>query len=334
MGHCGRRRALKDCGSGSLGRETAVGRVSEYALFAEEWFREEYDLDPDVDVDFEEFAGHPGPGVFAWFQSKLKGRSDLAISRDDAPDFDVFVSFASERRVEVVHPLVEELNRRGLSVGFDNDQGDVPAARSIDNELLTAQVGVVMISPEFFHQPFTRHELIGMVLAGVQAIVLVAYQLDGDGERIVEQLGEELARSRDVTYVRLRSNRVTRLGQRVAAAVRRMHHHESIEPAEAEEVAVWQAVDAYLHKLPDPRRLELEKLHRELIEHLESGRAETQELVAYGRLHPEELESIDERVHAYVHLNTLDISNDGYARALLRIWERRFTPDEKRRAWQ
>ena len=83
--------------------------------------------------------------------------------------FDVFISHASEDKGEVVRPLAEALQERGLSVWYDEFElriGDSLRQR-IDHGLARSRFGVVVLSPAFFGRGWPEYELDGLVTMAV-----------------------------------------------------------------------------------------------------------------------------------------------------------------------
>jgi hypothetical protein len=76
---------------------------------------------------------------------------------------DVFISHASEDKKEVARPLAEALQRRGLSVWFDEYElvlGDKLRAK-IEEGIAHSTLGVVILSEAFFSKPWPQQELDG-----------------------------------------------------------------------------------------------------------------------------------------------------------------------------
>lgn len=74
---------------------------------------------------------------------------------------DVFISHASEDKDAVARPLAQQLLARGYSVWFDEymlSLGD-SLPQEIDSGLASCQVGVVILSPDFFGKPWPKREL-------------------------------------------------------------------------------------------------------------------------------------------------------------------------------
>lgn len=83
----------------------------------------------------------------------------------DAPEWDAFISHASEDKAEVVEPLAAELTRRGLKVWYDRSVlriGD-SLRRKIDEGLAKSRYGIVVLSPSFFRKQWPQLELDGLV---------------------------------------------------------------------------------------------------------------------------------------------------------------------------
>ncbi len=99
-------------------------------------------------------------------------------------DYDVFISYASEDWDDLVGPLVEALEARGLSVWFDKAQltlGDSLRGR-IDDGLKASRYGVVVISPTSLAKFWTQLEWDGLVAqedaSGRKRILPVTHEMD------------------------------------------------------------------------------------------------------------------------------------------------------------
>jgi len=80
-------------------------------------------------------------------------------------EYDVFISYASEDKKDVVHPLVAHLTELGLTVWIDEFEltlGD-SLRRSIDRGLSHSRFGVVILSPAFFEKEWPNRELDALV---------------------------------------------------------------------------------------------------------------------------------------------------------------------------
>lgn len=93
-----------------------------------------------------------------------------------APEWDVFVSHATEDKDDVVRPLVSELETRDVRVWYDEFElriGD-SLRRKIDTGLARSRFGVVVLSRSFFAKNWPQYELDGLVtreMTGEQVIL-------------------------------------------------------------------------------------------------------------------------------------------------------------------
>lgn len=101
---------------------------------------------------------------------------DTADGNEVAPDFDVFISHATEDKDEVVRPLANALVGEGLRVWYDEFElrlGD-SLRRKIDAGLAKSRFGVVVLSHSFFAKNWPQYELDGLVtreMTGEQVIL-------------------------------------------------------------------------------------------------------------------------------------------------------------------
>ncbi len=99
------------------------------------------------------------------------------------PEWDVFVSHASEDKEDFARPLAQTLRNRGLRVWFDEFTlrvGD-SLRRSIDKGLAHSRYGVVIISPAFLKKEWPQKELDGLVareVDGHKVILPVWHNID------------------------------------------------------------------------------------------------------------------------------------------------------------
>jgi len=80
-------------------------------------------------------------------------------------EYDVFISHASEDKVDVVRPLAAHLQSLGLRVWLDEFEltlGD-SLRRKIDHGLSRSRFGLVVLSPAFFRKEWPNKELDGLV---------------------------------------------------------------------------------------------------------------------------------------------------------------------------
>ena len=92
------------------------------------------------------------------------------------PDYDAFISHASEDKDDLVRPLAEELIKNGLSIWYDEFKLKVGDSlrRSIDAGLARSKFGIVILSSSFFAKNWPQYELDGLVekeMAGNKVIL-------------------------------------------------------------------------------------------------------------------------------------------------------------------
>lgn len=90
-------------------------------------------------------------------------------------DFDVFISYASEDRDEVVRPLANALKDLNLSVWYDEFEltiGD-SLRRKIDMGLAKSRFGIVVLSKDFIRKGWTNYELDGIITKAVSGEQIV-----------------------------------------------------------------------------------------------------------------------------------------------------------------
>jgi len=102
------------------------------------------------------------------------------------PEYDLFLSHASEDKESIARPLYAALVAAGVSVWFDEAVlrlGD-SLRQKIDQGLARCHYGVVILSPNFLSKHWTQRELDGLVAretaSGEKAILPIWHQLDRD----------------------------------------------------------------------------------------------------------------------------------------------------------
>lgn len=102
--------------------------------------------------------------------------------KDFNPEYDVFISHASEDKDEVVRPLARALKEAGLSVWYDEFElkiGD-SLRKKIDKGLANSRFGIVVLSKDFFRKGWTNYELDGIVsktVSGEQIILPIWHNI-------------------------------------------------------------------------------------------------------------------------------------------------------------
>jgi hypothetical protein len=104
---------------------------------------------------------------------------------DEAREFDVFVSHASEDKDSIVRPLAQALQERGLEVWFDEFElriGD-SLRRRIDAGIARSHFGIVVLSHAFFAKDWPQYELDGLVtmsVSGKQVLLPLWHEISKD----------------------------------------------------------------------------------------------------------------------------------------------------------
>jgi len=81
-----------------------------------------------------------------------------------AEEWDIFISHASEDKLEVARPLANILSTKAMKVWLDESElfvGDSLRAK-IDEGLARSQFGIVILSPSFFLKHWAQAELDGL----------------------------------------------------------------------------------------------------------------------------------------------------------------------------
>ncbi len=92
------------------------------------------------------------------------GSAGFEKATTEEPDYDFFISHASEDKDEVARPLAEALGALGCEVWYDEltlKVGD-SLRRSIDKGIARSRFGVVVLSETFFKKDWTQRELDGL----------------------------------------------------------------------------------------------------------------------------------------------------------------------------
>ena len=128
-----------------------------------------------VTVDMGGYAGRVESSV-RMLPGKLRPLVDKPLStipslvRDENDvQYDVFISHASEDKLDVVTPLANALRSGGLSVWYDDFElkiGD-SLRRNIDRGIASSRFGIVVLSKAFFGKGWPEYELDGLVTMSV-----------------------------------------------------------------------------------------------------------------------------------------------------------------------
>lgn len=129
------------------------------------------------------------PSALPTYQEPALSTVPSLVKRDDSPEYegnsktyDVFISHASEDKVEVVRPLAYALQNLGLTVWYDEFEikiGD-SLRRKIDKGLANSHFGIVVLSKDFIRKGWTNYELDGIItkaVSGEQIILPIWHKI-------------------------------------------------------------------------------------------------------------------------------------------------------------
>lgn len=106
------------------------------------------------------------------------------------PEYDVFISHASEDKDDVVRPLAIALRNHGIKVWYDEFElkiGD-SLRRKIDKGLANSRFGIVVISRDFIKKGWTNYELDGIMTKAVS------------GEQIILPIWHNITKKEVIDY--------------------------------------------------------------------------------------------------------------------------------------
>ena len=88
---------------------------------------------------------------------------------DADPEYDVFISHASEDKDEIVRPLANTLVEKGVKVWYDEFEMKIGDSlrRKIDKGLANSRFGIVVIYKDFIKKGWTNYELDGIITKAV-----------------------------------------------------------------------------------------------------------------------------------------------------------------------
>lgn len=109
---------------------------------------------------------------------------------DKTPQYDVFVSHATEDKDAVVRPLALALKERNISVWYDDFEFKIGDSlrRKIDKGLANSRFGIVVISRDFIKKGWTNYELDGIITKSIS------------GEQILLPIWHNISKSEVVDY--------------------------------------------------------------------------------------------------------------------------------------
>ncbi len=115
--------------------------------------------------------------------SKASQQNKGVSDKLSQPEYDVFISHASDDKDEFVRPLARALQNKGLEIWFDEFSlklGD-SLREKIDYGLANSRYGIVVLSHAFFSKDWPKKELDGLVsreVAGRKVILPIWHHID------------------------------------------------------------------------------------------------------------------------------------------------------------
>lgn len=126
---------------------------------------------------------------------------------NDDPEYDVFISHASEDKGEVVRPLATALLQRNITVWFDEFEFKIGDSlrRKIDKGLANSRFGIVVLSRYFINKGWTNYELDGIItkaVSGEQIILPVWHNITkSEVINFSPSLADKLARNTAINTI-------------------------------------------------------------------------------------------------------------------------------------
>jgi hypothetical protein len=136
---------------------------------------------------------------------------------DNNPEYDVFISHASEDKESVVRPLAHALVARNVKVWYDEFEMKIGDSlrRKIDIGLANSRFGIVVLSKDFIHKGWTNYELDGIItkaISGEQIILPIWHNITkSEVINFSPSLADKLARNTAINTVDEIANEISEL---------------------------------------------------------------------------------------------------------------------------
>ncbi len=130
------------------------------------------------------------PGKLRPFVDKPLSTIPTLVRNKSDVEYDVFISYASEDKDDVVAPLADTLRSGGLSIWFDDFElgiGDSLRQR-IDKGIASSRFAIVVLSKTFFNKGWPNYELDGLVTKAV------------DGDQVILPIWHDITKDEVVSY--------------------------------------------------------------------------------------------------------------------------------------
>lgn len=136
---------------------------------------------------------------------------------DVDPEYDVFISHASEDKDDVVRPLANSLREKGVKVWYDEFEMKIGDSlrRKIDKGLANSRFGIVVISKDFIKKGWTNYELDGIItkaISGEQVILPIWHNITK--KEVIDfspSLADKLARNTAINTIEEMSTEIAEL---------------------------------------------------------------------------------------------------------------------------
>ena len=109
---------------------------------------------------------------------------------DIDPEYDVFISHASEDKDDIVRPLAQALVAKGVKVWYDEFEMKIGDSlrRKIDKGLANSRFGIVVISKDFIKKGWTNYDSDGIITKAVS------------GEQIILPIWHNITKKEVIDY--------------------------------------------------------------------------------------------------------------------------------------
>ena len=141
----------------------------------------------------------------------------IDVDIDTDPEYDVFISHASEDKDEIVRPLANALVEKGVKVWYDEFEMKIGDSlrRKIDKGLANSRFGIVVISKDFIKKGWTNYELDGIItkaVSGEQILLPIWHNITK--EEVIDfspSLADKIARNTAINTIEEISDEIATL---------------------------------------------------------------------------------------------------------------------------
>jgi len=106
----------------------------------------------------------------------------MNLDGDSQPEYDFFISHASENKDDFVRPLAESLDEENVDVWYDEFELEIGDSlrNSIDMGLANSKYGIIVLSEPYFQKDWTQYELDGLIARDIEeekTVLPIWYQI-------------------------------------------------------------------------------------------------------------------------------------------------------------